>query len=120
MLTKYSFLGFSMKDFKYPFLFDSKTPYSMGCSLFFAPIEKRDLFLIALSTQVNTNRELIKLSASPVPFIWLARIITNYFLIEISYPEFPTTNELIEKLSKNCDNSRFITAPKNLLDFNLN
>lgn len=80
-------------------------------------IVKRDLFLIALSTQVNTNRELIKLSASPVPFIWLARLITNYFLIEISYPEFPTTNELIEKLSKNCDDSRFITAPKNLLDF---
>ena len=44
-------------------------------------------------------------------------IITNYFLIEISYPEFPTTNELIKKLSKNCDDSRFITAPKNLLDF---
>ena len=80
-------------------------------------IVKRDLFLVSLSTQVNTNRELIKLSASPVPFIWIARLITNYFLIEISYPEFPATNELIKNLSKNCDDSRFITAPKNLLDF---
>ena len=80
-------------------------------------IVKRDLYLVSLSTQVNTNRELIKLSASPVPFIWIARLITNYFLIEISYPEFPATNELIKNLSKNCDDSRFITAPKNLLDF---
>ena len=80
-------------------------------------IVKRDSFLVALSTQVNTTRELIKLSPSPVPFIWIARLITNYFLIEINNPEFPTTNELIKKLSKNCDDSRFITAPKNLLDF---
>lgn len=80
-------------------------------------IVKRDSFLVALSTQVNTTRELIKLSPSPVPFIWIARLITNYFLIEINDPEFPTTDELIKKLSKNCDNSRFITAPKNLLDF---
>ena len=80
-------------------------------------IVKRDSLLVALSTQVNTTRELIKLSPSPVPFIWIARLMTNYFLIEISYPEFPTTNELIKKLSKNCDDSKFITAPKNLLDF---
>ena len=80
-------------------------------------IVKRDSYLVALSTQVNTTRELIKLSPSPVPFIWIARLMTNYFLIEISYPEFPTTNELIKKLSKNCDDSKFITAPKNLLDF---
>ena len=80
-------------------------------------IVNRDFFLVSLSTQVNTTRELMKLSVSPVPFIWITRLITNYFLIEISYPEFPTTNELIKKLSKNCDDSRFITAPKNLLDF---
>ena len=79
-------------------------------------IVKRDIFLVALSSQVNSTRELIKLSASPVPFIWIARLITNYFLIE-TYPEFPSTNELIKKLSKNCDDSRFITAPNNLLDF---
>tara|TARA_A100001035_G_scaffold278557_1_gene277680 strand:+ start:476 stop:1354 length:879 start_codon:yes stop_codon:yes gene_type:complete len=80
-------------------------------------IVKRDFFLVSLSTQVNTTRELIRLTASPVPFIWIARLITNYILLEISFPEFPPSNELIEKLSKNCDDSRFITAPKNLLDF---
>ena len=80
-------------------------------------IVKRDVFLVGLSSQVNTTRELIKLSPSPVPFIWIARLIINYYLIEISSPQWPPTNQLIKKLSKNCDDSRFITAPKNLLDF---